>query len=200
MVGENVLASHTPIDVIRFFDFVSPSAHQTSVFLNTTIATLLGTEKSAGTLYRLTEAQVTFFVLTCADSDLPADVPTSLPRAAERVFEDPDPDIVSGHENTLLYDCKLRMIRADAIRPHMELLVVAAHDRFVAYPRWKEAIIMTPDEFCYRRKMLPLESYAFLGFSGATVAEMCQEAVRLSPELDRFLRHFNPLPQSVLDR
>jgi hypothetical protein len=196
--GANLLASHTPIDVIRLFDFVSPSNSETRVFLSLAIRGLLQTDISDAVLHCIKHENIAFFVLTPAGVVLSPEVTASLTQAATHVSEEPRPDIVVRSENTLVYDCKLRTIALESV-PAAALLAVVAHGAFLSNPRWRELLIQTPEDFVCTHKVLSLEAFAFLGYAGQPFAKLYADAIAMNPEVERFLKTFNPLPQSILD-
>jgi hypothetical protein len=197
-VGGRLLISHTPIDIVRYFDFSVPRSFSTPVFLSETMQTVLDTDCGDAVLHQIVGGDVVFFVLSRTACSIEAAL-SGLLQAARRVcgsIDDPPPAPLP--ENTLLYDAKLRVVRVEEIRPSAAMLAIAAHDGFLANARWREVILQTPEEFCYARRMVSVEAYAFVACAGATFVELHRQATGMNPELERFLRVFQWLPPSVL--
>jgi hypothetical protein len=197
-VGGSLLVSHTPIDVIRYFDFSVPRSFSTPVFLSQQMQHLLQTDLENSMLYQIVGGDVVFYVLSRADASIESSLSGLLQAATRLSTPFDEPPQITLPENTLVYDCKLRTVRVQEIRPPAAMLAIVAHDGFLENARWREVIVQTPEEFCFARKMVSIEAYAFIGFTGATFAEMYEQATRLSPELERFLRVFHWLPSSAL--
>jgi len=198
-----LLISHSPLDIIRLFAFSSDSENKVPVFLTQSdrkgltdyrgcIAQIPDEESIEAVLLRFKFEKVLFCVLASPliDQDLISKIESTVKSALPQITASPIENSKQVcPQNSLVYDSELNMLRAGPSTPEFQNNAILAHDLFVRNPKLKDVIMGNIKEFSVCMNVLSVEHHSSVpGNSKTTLEELYEDALKLNPDLLRFLQ------------
>ncbi|EAX94876.1 hypothetical protein TVAG_370470 [Trichomonas vaginalis G3] len=196
-----LLVSHSSLDIISLFDFATGTDSRSKVYLTSNDrASLIDYKGSTAkipegeiiesTLLRFKEDRITLSVLASPDIDdaLVGKISANLKRAAPQISSiQTDLQRATNPANTIVYDSELNLLRCGSTTPTFRASAIEAHDMFVRDPRLKDVIMSNVKEFALCMNVLDVEHYAAVPTAGKNLSDLYDEAIKLNPELIRYL-------------
>lgn len=203
-----LLVSHSSLDIISLFDFATSDDTVCKVYLTAfDRMTLIDYKGSTAeipegdvieaNLVRFKEDRITLSVLTSPDVDqeLISKIGNALKRAAPQISSvQTDLQRATNPPNTIVYDSELNLLRCGSSTPTFRASAIEAHDMFVRDTRLKDVIMSNVKEFTLCMNVLDVEHYAAVPTAGKSLSDLYDEAIKLNPELIRFLESIH-LPE-----
>jgi hypothetical protein len=213
-IGDLLLVTHSPPEIIRLFDFVAPGAATADVFLSPDdrraltgyrgcVAAIPERDAIPAQLLRFQQDGVVFFLL--ADPAIPQEtfvhVHETVTRAmVEIAAADVEKSEVKYPPNTIVYERVLHNLRSGTATPEFQANAIYAHDGFARDPKLKDLVMHNAREFSVCMNILSVEYFAAVNGAGrASLEEMYDEALRANPELLRYLQSLHIPPQALTE-
>jgi hypothetical protein len=213
-MNDLVLITHSPLEIIRLFEFLPAGGERSNVFLSVEdrrrlidykgcVAAIPDRETIPTVLLRFQQETVVFFVL--ADPELSQDLFDQIHETLNRAMVDIAAAETERSDqkyppNTIMYDRVLHILRAGQPTPDFQANAIYAHDSFVRDSKLKDLVMHNAREFSSCADILSIEYFAAVQDKGkATLEEMYDEALRANPELLRYLQSLHVPPQAVAD-
>ena len=201
-----LLVSHSPINIVRYFDFVSDQK-QVKVYLTRenraslldfpgSIAKIPDNDIIEAHLHKFQYEVVSFYII--ADPNLPNESLEKIHEALNHIMPDivnvtPDTNPSLFPPNTLVYNRVLNMLRAGQSNEDFQKTVIYGHDTFAREPYLRDLVMHNIKEFSICMNIVNFEHYASVnGGLKMTLMEMYDEALKANPELLPFLQSFHP--------
>ncbi|OHT16563.1 hypothetical protein TRFO_13161 [Tritrichomonas foetus] len=202
-----LLASHSPIDIIRFFDFVTTDAKRTKVYLTKedrkyllefpgSISEIPESDVIETLLLKFQHESVVFYLL--ADPNIPQEVYEKIHETLTRAM----PEILSVSNeakkpqfppNTLVYNSVLNILNAGPSSDDFQNMAINAHDLFTREENLRDIVMHNAREFSVCMNIIKVEHYASVsGNSKLSMKEMYDMALKEIPDLVSYLQslHF----------
>ncbi|OHS95188.1 hypothetical protein TRFO_02117 [Tritrichomonas foetus] len=201
-----LLVSHSPIDLIRCFDFVEDSK-KAKVYLTKedrlrllefpgSVSKIPEQEIIEANLLKFQHDSVSFYLLT--DPNLSQETHEKIHESLIRALPDisnvtPDVKKPIFPQNTLVYNRVLNMLRFGNASEDFQETAIYGHDLFAREPQLRDVVMHNSKEFSLCMNIVNFEHYASInGGSKMSLLEMYDESLRANPELLPFLQSFHP--------
>ena len=196
-----LIVSHSSLDIISLFDFATSNDSICKVYLTAfdrerlldykgSIAQIPEGDIIETSLIRFKEDRITLSVLASPtiDEELIQKISSVLKKALPQISSvQTDLQRVTNPPNTIVYDSELNLLRCGQTTPTLRASAIEAHDMFVRDTRLKDVIMANVKEFALCMNVLDVEHYAAVPTAGKSLSELYDEAIKLNPELIRFL-------------
>ena len=196
-----LIVSHSSLDIISLFDFATNNDTICKVYLTAldrerlldykgSIAQIPEGDIIETSLIRFKEDRITLSVLASPtiDEELIQKISNVLKKALPQISSvQTDLQRITNPPNTIVYDSELNLLRCGQTTPTLRASAIEAHDMFVRDSRLKDVIMANVKEFALCMNVLDVEHYAAVPTAGKSLSELYDEAIKLNPELIRFL-------------
>ena len=202
-----LLASHSPIDIVRFFNYVQTDAKKTPVYLTRddrnflmefpgSISNIPDLDVIEASLVKFQHKTVVFYLLTD-------------PQISQNVFEKIHETLTKTmveilnvssetkkHQfppNTLVYNNILNVLNAGPASEEFQNMAISAHDLFAKDDKLRDMVLHNAREFSVCMNIIKVEHYASVnGNTKGTKKDLYDEALKIIPNLISYMKslHF----------